>query len=123
MRKPVTKAEAINADEAEPCTPNLNLLMRFGQTETEQFAAVFKALGNPVRLKMIDLISQGRICSCDIERYFDLTQPTISHHLKVLRDAGVVQAEARGVWVFYELNPSTLMALEDLLRMTTRAKR
>lgn len=107
----------ITENEAYVCNPDLSL--RLGEAETDQFAAAFKALSNPVRLQMIDLISQGggQICGCDIERHFDLTQPTISHHLKVLRDAGLIQSEARGIWVLHRLNSSMLTALQSLLMM------
>ncbi|MBK8023497.1 MAG: winged helix-turn-helix transcriptional regulator [Chloroflexi bacterium] len=81
-------------EDGKVCNPDLSL--RLGDTESEQFALAFKALSNPIRLQMIDLISQGggQICGCDIEAHFDLSQPTISHHLKVLRDAELIASEA-----------------------------
>lgn len=117
--EPVVTAE----NEVYVCNPDLYL--RLGETETEQFAAAFKALSNPVRLQMIDLISQGggQICGCDIERHFELTQPTISHHLKVLRDAGLIQSEARGVWVSHRLNASMFTALQGLLMLVNNTGR
>lgn len=110
-------------EEAYVCNPNLHL--RLGQTEVDQFAAAFKALSNPVRLQIIDLISQGggQTCACDIERHFDLTQPTISHHLKVLRDTGVIYSEPRGVWIMHRINPSILTALQGLLMMVNNSGR
>lgn len=109
--------------EVYVCNPDLHL--RLGVQETDQFAAAFKALSNPVRLQMIDLISQGggQVCGCDIERHFDLTQPTISHHLKVLRDAGLIHSESRGVWVFHRLNSSIFTALQGLLMMVNNTGR
>lgn len=105
------------------CNPEVKL--RLGVVETDQFADAFKALSNPIRLQMIDLISQGdgQVCGCDIERHFDLTQPTISHHLKVLRDTGVIQSEPRGTWVMYRLNTPMLTALQGLLMMLNNTGR
>ena len=65
-------------------------------------AQVFKALGDPVRLRLVSLIGAhqgGEVCVCDLTAAFDLTQPTISHHLKVLREAGIIDSERRGTWV------------------------
>lgn len=97
------------------CDPDLRL--RLGEAEVEQYAETFKALGNPIRVQTIDLISQGggQICACDIERHFDLTQPTISHHLKVLREAGLIYSEPRGVWVMHRINTAKLSILQALL--------
>jgi ArsR family transcriptional regulator len=102
-------------DELLTCDPSLAL--RLGDAEAEHFAAAFKALAHPVRLQMVDLISQGdgRVCGCDIERHFDLTQPTISHHLKVLRDAGIIRSEARGVWMMHTINRPLLASLQGVL--------
>jgi ArsR family transcriptional regulator len=111
--------------EAYVCNPDLHLRLRLGGEESEQFAAAFKALSNPIRLQIIDLISQGggQICGCDIERHFDLTQPTISHHLKVLRDAGLISSEPRGVWMMHRINPSVLTALQGLLMLVNNTGR
>ena len=83
------------------CDPTLELRVQLEEAET--FAAMFKALSHPVRVQILDLISQGKgeTCACDIERHFELTQPTISHHLKVLRDAGLITSESHGVWVHH----------------------
>jgi len=81
-------------------------------------AQVFKALGDPVRLRLVSLIGAregGEVCVCDLTAAFDLTQPTISHHLKVLRDAGIIDSERRGTWVYYRLIPATLERLAALL--------
>ena len=105
------------------CNPDLHL--RLGEAEVEQYAEAFKALSNPIRLQIIDLISQGggQICACDIERHFDLTQPTISHHLKVLREAGLIDSEPRGVWVMHRINASMLIALQGLLMLVNNTGR
>jgi ArsR family transcriptional regulator len=71
--------------------------------DAERFAQIAKALGDPVRLQIVDVLHHhaGAICVCEINDLFDLAQSTISHHLKVLRDAGIVDSEKRGLWNFY----------------------
>ena len=81
-------------------------------------AQVFKALGDPVRLRLVSLIGAragGEVCVCDLTSAFDLTQPTISHHLRVLREAGLIDSERRGTWVYYWLVPSALERMSALL--------
>jgi len=81
-------------------------------------AQVFKALGDPVRLRLVSLIGAhqgGEVCVCELTEAFDLTQPTISHHLKVLREAGIITSERRGTWVYYRLEPATLDRMGALL--------
>jgi ArsR family transcriptional regulator len=81
-------------------------------------AATFKALGDPVRLRLVSLIAShagGEVCVCDLTGAFDLTGPTISHHLRVLREAGVIDCERRGTWVYYRLVPGVLGRLSTLL--------
>jgi ArsR family transcriptional regulator len=72
---------------------------------TKSYAQLLKALGDETRLEMVGLLAaQGdELCVCDIESHFDIGQPTISHHLRLLREAGVVSAERRGTWVYYSL--------------------
>lgn len=93
--------------------------LRVDDTQAETFAKAFKALGHPVRLQMLDLIAQGggETCGCDIEAHFALTQPTISHHLKVMRDAGLITSEARGVWVYHRVQAATFADLQALLSL------
>ncbi|HTT52834.1 MAG TPA: metalloregulator ArsR/SmtB family transcription factor [Streptosporangiaceae bacterium] len=86
-------------------------------------AQVFKALGDPVRLRLVSLIGAhqgGQVCVCELTTAFDLTQPTISHHLKVLREAGVIDSERRGTWVYYWLVPTTLQRMAGLLSAPVR---
>lgn len=86
--------------------------------EAVELAAAFKALGDPVRLRLLSLISAhegGEACVCDISDAFDLTGPTISHHLKVLRQAGLVTSERRATWVYYRVQPQTVAMLADVL--------
>lgn len=84
---------------------------------------MFKALGDPVRLRLLSMIASGpdgEVCVCELTPAFDLSQPTISHHLKLLRQAGLVDAERRGTWVYYRLRPETTdrmaAALSDVAR-------
>ncbi|MFD7843337.1 ArsR/SmtB family transcription factor [Nocardia sp. NPDC059764] len=81
-------------------------------------ARMFKALGDPVRLRILSLIASregGESCVCDISPAFELSQPTISHHLKVLREAGLLDCERRGTWVHYRVIPSALAQLSAVL--------
>ncbi|MFC7956482.1 ArsR/SmtB family transcription factor [Rhodococcoides kroppenstedtii] len=81
-------------------------------------ARMFKAIGDPVRLRLLSLVAShagGEACVCDISESFDLSQPTISHHLKVLREAGLVDSERRGTWVYYRAIPSALSQLSAAL--------
>ena len=91
--------------------------LRLSPAEAEELSAMFKALGHPVRLQMVDLLSRyaGQVCVCDVESQFELSQPTISHHLKILREAGLVAAEQRGLWVYYYLRPAAMEKLGALL--------
>lgn len=86
--------------------------------EAVELAAAFKALGDPVRLRLLSLISAhegGEACVCDISDAFDLTGPTISHHLKVLRQAGLVTSDRRATWVYYRVRPETVALLAAVL--------
>nr|WP_225946117.1 metalloregulator ArsR/SmtB family transcription factor [Plantactinospora soyae] len=78
----------------------------------------FKALGDPVRLRLLSLIAAragGEVCVCELTDAFELTGPTISHHLKVLREAGLVDSQRRGTWVYYWVVPGRLGSLSRLL--------
>lgn len=79
-------------------------------------APMFKALGDPVRLRLVSLIAaQREACVCDLTTAFELSPPTISHHLKVLREAGLVESQRRGTWVYYWIRPEALARLSALL--------
>jgi ArsR family transcriptional regulator len=89
-------------------------------------AAIFKALSDPVRLRLLSLIAShetGEACVCDLTPTFDVSEPTISHHLRVLREAGLVTSERRASWVYYRLVPEALGGLSDLLDATGVAVR
>jgi len=84
-----------------------------------ELAKMFKALADPVRLRLLSLIAShegGEACVCDLTGPFDVSQPTISHHLKVLREAGLVGCERRGTWVYYWVLPAALARLSSLLQ-------
>jgi ArsR family transcriptional regulator len=83
-----------------------------------ELARLFKAMGDPVRLRLLSLIAShagGEACVCDLTGVFDLTGPTISHHLKVLREAGLISGERRGTWVYYRVHPEALGRLSAVL--------
>ncbi|SRR6266540_1096875 len=87
-------------------------------------AQAFKALGDPVRLQLMSMIAsapEGEICVCDLTPAFELSGPTISHHLRTLREAGLVDAERRGTWVYYRARPGILRQLGALLTVEARA--
>jgi ArsR family transcriptional regulator len=83
------------------------------RAEAERMASVAKALGDPIRLQLVDVLRKhaGEVCVCELVPLFDVGQPTLSHHLKVLREAGLVDSERRGLWAFYYVLPQ---ALEEL---------
>lgn len=83
-----------------------------------ELARMFKALGDPVRLRILSLIAShagGECCVCDIAPAFEVSQPTISHHLKTLREAGLLGCERRGTWVYYWVIPAALQRLSGVL--------
>lgn len=81
---------------------------------------MFKALGDPVRLRLLTLIAShpgGEACVCEISTTFDVSQPTISYHLKLLRTAGLLGSERRGTWVYYRVIPAALQQLSSILSL------
>src|ERR1700743_726324 len=86
--------------------------------QADQIAPLLKALADPVRLRLMSLVAShegGEACICDLNPAFDLSQPTISHHLKVLHDAGLLDREKRGVWVYYRARTDALSNLGALI--------
>ena len=86
--------------------------------QAERIVPLVKALADPVRLRLLSLVAShadGEACVCDLNDAFDLSQPTISHHLKLLHDAGLLDRDKRGVWVYYRLNTAALGDLAALL--------
>src|SRR5918912_2488212 len=92
----------------------------YPDVEREQalrMAEVAKALGDPIRLQLVDVLRQhaGKVCVYELVPLFDVGQPTVSHHLKVLRDAGVVDSERQGLWAYYYVRPQALEELSQWL--------
>ncbi len=97
------------------CTPLAHEPMTAGQAG--QVAPLLKAIADPARLRLLSIVlsHEGReACVCDLTPYFDLSQPTISHHLKVLHESGLLDREKRGTWVFYRARPEAMAALVTL---------
>ena len=88
--------------------------------QAERMAAIAKALADPVRLQLVDVLRKhaGKVCVCELVPLFDLSQPTVSHHLKVLREAGLVASERRGLWAYYYVIPDSLEELSAWLSWT-----
>ncbi len=87
------------------------------RAQAERMAAVAKALGDPVRMQLVDVLRKhaGEVCVCELVPLFDLSQPTVSHHLRKLRDAGIVGSERRGLWAYYYVKPEALEELSTWL--------
>jgi ArsR family transcriptional regulator len=86
--------------------------------QAAELSTMFKALGDPVRLRLLSMIASrpdGEVCVCELTPAFDLSQPTVSHHLKLLRQAGLVDSERRGTWVYYRVRPETTDRLAAVL--------
>lgn len=91
--------------------------------QSDRVARLLKALSDPVRLRLLSLVAShtdGEACVCDLTEAFDLSQPTISHHLKVLHDLGLLDREKRGVWVYYRARLAALDELSAVIAGTTR---
>ena len=100
----------------ECCSPMVREPL--GEQDAKALAGMFKALGDPIRLRLLSLIAShegGESCVCDLTGEFDVSQPTISHHLRVLREAGLIDGERRGTWVYYRVLPAALDRLGSLL--------
>jgi ArsR family transcriptional regulator len=83
------------------------------RAKAERMGEVAKALGDPVRIQLVDVLRRhaGKVCVCELVPLFDLSQGTVSHHLKKLRDAGIVNSERKGLWAYYYVEPG---AMEEL---------
>jgi ArsR family transcriptional regulator len=104
------------AETAACCSPLSATPLSAAQAE--QVAPLLKALADPVRLRLMSLVASragGEACVCELNAAFDLSQPTISHHLKVLHDAGLLDREKRGVWVYYRARADALASLGALI--------
>src|SRR5207302_5304753 len=94
------------------CGPGVEPL---AQHDAEALASAFKALADPTRVAIVSRLAAGECCVCDLNEAFDLSQPTISHHLKVLRDAGLVESSRDGTLAYYRLVPDAVSELRHTL--------
>ena len=87
------------------------------RAEALRMADVAKALGDPIRLQLVDVLRKhaGKVCVCELVPLFDVSQPTLSHHLKKLREAGIVDSERQGLWAYYYVRPDALKELTSWL--------
>ncbi|MFF5297584.1 ArsR/SmtB family transcription factor [Paractinoplanes globisporus] len=117
MSKPAASVNLLDQPAETPCCPPM-AVQRMEQATALQLAPAFKALGDPVRLQLMSMIASapgGEICVCDLTPSFEVSGSTISHHLKTLRDAGLVDAERRASWVYYRARPGLMLQLATLL--------
>ena len=93
----------------EPCCEPV-VYPDVARAQVERMATVAKALGDPIRLQLVDVLRKhaGKVCVCELIPLFDVSQSTVSHHLKVLRQAGLVDSERRGLWAYYYVVPAAL---------------
>jgi ArsR family transcriptional regulator len=105
------------AESADCCAPCVESPLT--EDGAARYATVLKALADPHRLRMVSLLAaqpaDEPMCVCDVESCFDLSQPTVSHHLKVLREAGIVGSERQGLWAYYYVTPDSLKELSAWL--------
>ena len=100
----------------EPCCEPV-VYPDVARRQAARMAAVAKALGDPIRLQLVDVLRKhaGKVCVCELTPLFDVGQPTVSHHLKVLRRAGIVDSERQGLWAYYYVHPDALDELQRWL--------
>ena len=114
MSKSLTLLEPV---DTAACCPPLSA-EPLSAEQAEQVAPLLKALADPVRLRLMSIVAShpgGEACVCDLNDAFDLSQPTISHHLKVLHNVGLLDREKRGVWVYYRARTQALASLGTLI--------
>lgn len=105
-----------DADEQQCCAPLASEPLSTGGAD--ELAPLFKAVADPMRLRLLSLISchdGGESCVCDLLEAFDVTAPSVSYHLKVLREAGLISSERRGTWVYYRVNPEVMARMSAAL--------
>jgi ArsR family transcriptional regulator, arsenate/arsenite/antimonite-responsive transcriptional repressor len=116
MAVDVTLAPKQKRPTGEPCCEPI-VYPEIDASEAERLARMAKALADPVRVQLIDVLRRhpGKACVCELVPLFDLSQPTLSHHLRVLREAGLVSVERRGLWAYYHVLPGSTEALRSWL--------
>ncbi|KXZ39089.1 transcriptional regulator, ArsR family [Alkalithermobacter thermoalcaliphilus JW-YL-7 = DSM 7308] len=85
----------------------------------EEKIEIFKALSDKNRLLILQMLSCGKMCACDIVQGLELTQPTVSHHMKILQQAGLVECQKKGKWIYYELNTKTIESICQFMKQIT----
>jgi ArsR family transcriptional regulator len=108
---------AINARPVDPCCPSV-LSAPLDRADAAELAKAFASLSDPVRLRVLSMLAaadDGEVCVCDFVDPLGKSQPTISHHLKILSEAGLVHGERRGKWVWYSLNRDRLAELRGAI--------
>jgi ArsR family transcriptional regulator, arsenate/arsenite/antimonite-responsive transcriptional repressor len=106
----------IEADQGQCCAPLA--CEPLPEAGADELAALFKAVADPVRLRLLSLIAcheGGESCVCDLLDAFDMTAPSVSYHLKILREAGLISSERRGTWVYYRVNPEVMARMSAVL--------
>jgi ArsR family transcriptional regulator, arsenate/arsenite/antimonite-responsive transcriptional repressor len=100
----------------EPCCDPI-AYPEIEREQAERMASAAKALGDPVRMQLVDVLRKhaGKVCVCELVPLFDLSQPTVSHHLKKLREAGIVGSERQGLWAYYYVNPEAMKEISAWL--------
>lgn len=113
----MTSSPSPTAAPSEPCCPPLTGAV-LDEAQATALAARLKALADPVRLRLLSLLAcseSGEICACDLPQLLDRKQPTISHHLKLMTEAGLIEREQRGKWAWFRLAPNGLDELRAAL--------
>jgi len=117
MTVELTLAPKHKRPAGDPCCEPL-VRPQVSPARAERLALVAKALSDPIRVQLVDVLGRhaGKVCVCELTPLFDVSQPTVSHHLKVLRDAGLVGVERRGLWAYYYVMPETAKELARWLK-------
>jgi ArsR family transcriptional regulator len=116
---PVVVAEGQECCAPLACEP-------ISPSDADELAALFKAVADPMRLRLLSLIAchdGGESCVCDLLGEFDVTAPSVSYHLRLLREAGLISAERRGTWVYYRANPDVMARMSAVLAAPARPPR
>src|SRR5580704_1542822 len=101
--------------KADTCCPPITA-GRLSQAEASELAVLFAALSDPVRLRLLSIVAtEGEVCSCNLEGPLGKSQPTISHHTRILAEAGLIEGEKRGRWTWWHLVPEQVERLRTLL--------
>ncbi|MEU9198582.1 metalloregulator ArsR/SmtB family transcription factor [Streptomyces sp. NPDC048332] len=116
----IAELPVLGTGDVMPCCPPITA-GELSQDDAEKMAAMFKALSDPVRLRLFSKVAShpgGEACVCDISDV-GVSQPTVSHHLKKLREAGLLTSERRGTWVYYQVAPPVVAAMSAMLDLRT----